>query len=117
MLRLDLIIILILLSVGIILLVLNKIVLGVSIIVVTTVGTAILFIYRYKFEDKIISSKIAEITDSKNENPSSFNTLCDRLFKNQGKETYDQYLDMVSKRSEYESANLCKNLARQKLAT
>jgi c-di-AMP phosphodiesterase-like protein len=114
----PLLIIFFLLITGIVLIALNKMAIGISIIVVTVLAATYL-VYRYKFEDKIIASQINKITTSKDglEKKSLFDKLCDKLFRNQGKETYEQYVDMRRRRSEYESANLCKNLAVQKLAT
>ena len=85
-------------------------VIGICLIIASIVIIAYL-LYKYFNNEKLLSSKILNIPPS---NKRLFDILCDKLFKKQGDETYKQYRDMKLNRTEYESDNLCKNLAKVK---
>ena len=103
----------ILLLTGIILIVFDQVIAGVCLIIGSVVIISYL-LYRYLTNEKYLSSRILDITTSPKPNKRLFDRLCDLLFKKQGEETHKQYIDMKLKRSEYESDNLCKNLAKVK---
>lgn len=102
----------ILLLTGILLILFDQVIPGVCLIIGSVVITAYL-IYKYVTNEKSLSSRILNITSQK-PNKRLFDRLCDRLFNKQGQQTYRQYRDMKINRSEYESDNLCKNLAKVK---
>ncbi len=93
---------------GIILIIFKKVYIGVSLIAVSSLILGYM-IYRYYSNNKNIALQILSL---KPKDKPLFDKLCDKLFKKEGKETYDQYQDMKLKRNEYESQNLCKNLAK-----
>lgn len=96
---------------GIVLIVLDYLYIGIGILIVGTLVFSYL-LYRYFQKVRNTALDILSLQGDKR----LFDKLCDKLFKIGGdKETYMQYLDMKTKRSEYESQNLCKNFAKIKV--
>ena len=71
------------------------------------IGVLVYLMKRY-YDNSIggISKQILETKDQ-----TLFDKLCEKLFS-KDKSLYDQYRDMKSKRTQYETQNLCKNYAK-----